>query len=74
VAMHLNDGPSILRGIQAGVMDCVNLGGSLVGFLRNASIAAAAGLRCWHGSGNDLGILDTPTYTPRRRPQLHHGI
>jgi muconate cycloisomerase len=57
--MHLSDGPAILRGVQAGVIDCVNLNGSLVGFLRNASVAAAAGLRCWHGSGNDLGILDT---------------
>ena len=59
LAMHLSDGPAILRGVKAGVLDCVNLNGSLVGFLRNATVAAAAGLRCWHGSGNDLGIIDT---------------
>ena len=62
VAMHLGDGAGIVRAIKAGasgVVDCVNLGGSLVGFMRNASVAAAAGLRCWHGSGNDLGIIDT---------------
>jgi muconate cycloisomerase len=59
LAMHVGDGAAVLRGIKAGVVDCVNLGGSLVGFLRNASVAAAAGLRCWHGSGNDLGIIDT---------------
>jgi L-alanine-DL-glutamate epimerase-like enolase superfamily enzyme len=42
-----------------GVVDCVNLGGSLFGFQRNAAVAAAAHLPCWHGSGNDLGIMDT---------------
>jgi muconate cycloisomerase len=59
VAMHLGDGASVIRAIKAGVVDCLNLGGGLVGFMRNASVAAAAGLRCWHGSGNDLGIVDT---------------
>ncbi|MBX3011344.1 MAG: hypothetical protein KF832_07540 [Caldilineaceae bacterium] len=59
LAMHLSDGPSLIRGVKAGVLDCVNLNGSLVGFQRNAAVAAAAGLRCWHGSGNDLGIIET---------------
>ncbi|MEW6750728.1 MAG: enolase C-terminal domain-like protein [Candidatus Latescibacterota bacterium] len=59
VAMHLGDGPGIVRAVRAGVVDCLNLGGGIVGFTRNASVAAAAGLRCWHGSGNDLGIMDT---------------
>jgi muconate cycloisomerase len=40
-------------------VDCVNLGGSLFGFVRSAAVAAAAGLPCWHGSGNDLGLMDT---------------
>ena len=59
LAMHLGDGAGIIRAIKAEVVDCLNLGGGLVGFMRNASVAAAAGLRCWHGSGNDLGIVDT---------------
>ena len=63
IAMHLGNGPGIIRAIRAsggkGVVDCVNLGGSLVGFLRNAAVAEAAGLPCWHGSGVDLGIVDT---------------
>ncbi|MBI1298966.1 hypothetical protein GC175_28885 [bacterium] len=59
LAMHVVDGAAALRGIRAGVVDCLNFGGSLVGFQRNAAVAAAAGLPCWHGSGNDLGILDT---------------
>ena len=63
LAMHLGDGPGVVRALQAdggrGVVDCVNLGGSMFGFQRSASTAAAAGLPCWHGSGNDLGIADT---------------
>ena len=59
VAMHLGDGAGILRAVKAGVVDCVNLGGGLVGFMRNASVAEAAGLRCWHGSGVDLGVMET---------------
>jgi muconate cycloisomerase len=63
LAMHLGDGPGVVRGLQAdggkGVIDCVNLGGSLFGFQRNAAVAAAANLPCWHGSGNDLGIVDS---------------
>ena len=63
LAMHLGDGPGIIRALQAdagrGVVDCVNLGGSLFGYQRNAAVAAAANLPCWHGSGNDLGISDT---------------
>ncbi|NKB69100.1 MAG: hypothetical protein GKR89_18685 [Candidatus Latescibacteria bacterium] len=59
LAMHLGNGAGVIRGVKAGVLDCVNLGGGLVGFQRNAATAAAAGLRCWHGSGNDLGIIDT---------------
>ncbi len=63
LAMHLGDGPGVIRAVQAdggsGVVDCVNLGGSLFGFQKNAAVAAAANLRCWHGSGNDLGVSDT---------------
>ena len=59
LAMHLGDGAGVIRAIRADVVDCLNLGGSLVGYQKNAAIAAAAGLRCWHGSGNDLGIIDT---------------
>lgn len=59
VAMHLGEGASMLRALKAGVVDCFNLGGSLMGFQKNAAVAAAAGMACWHGSGNDLGIIDT---------------
>jgi len=59
VAMHLSSGDGVIRAVKAGVVDCVNLAGSLVGFLRNACVADAAGLRCWHGSGVDLGVMET---------------
>ena len=59
VAMHVGSGPAIIRAIKAEVVDCFNLGGSMIGFQKNAATALAAGFRCWHGSGNDLGIVDT---------------
>jgi galactonate dehydratase len=59
VAMHVGSGPQIIRAVKAEVVDCFNLGGSLVGFQKNAATALAAGFSCWHGSGNDLGIVDT---------------
>ena len=59
VAMHLGRPEPMLEALKAGVVDCFNLGGGLVLFGRNAAVAAAAGMRCWHGSGNDLGIIDT---------------
>ena len=27
-------------------------------FVKNAAIADAAGIPCWHGSGNDLGVME----------------
>lgn len=59
VAMHLGAADQVLKALKAEVVDCFNLGGSMTAFQRNAAVAAAAGMRCWHGSGNDLGIIDT---------------
>ena len=59
VAMHLGSGEGVLRAVKAGVVDCVNLGGSMAGFAKCAAVAEAAGLRCWHGSGVDLGIMES---------------
>ncbi len=59
VAMHLGSGAGVLRAVKAGVVDCVNLAGGMVSFMRSASVAAAADLRCWHGSGVDLGIMES---------------
>ena len=58
LAMHLSDPHALILAIRAGACDCVNLGGSMVHFVRLARMAEAAGMRCWHGSGVDLGIAE----------------
>lgn len=59
LAQHLGAGSAVLAALRDDLADCFNLGGGLFGFQRNAAVAAAAGMVCWHGSGNDLGIVDT---------------
>lgn len=59
IAQHLGSGSAVLAALKEDLADCFNLGGSLFGFQNNAAVAAAAGMACWHGSGNDLGIIDT---------------
>jgi muconate cycloisomerase len=59
LALHLGQGGQILNALKEDLADCFNLGGNLFAFQRNAALAAAAGVACWHGSGNDLGIVDT---------------
>ncbi len=58
VALHLGSPTDIINAIKAEAVDYLNLGGSMVQFIRNAAIAHAAGIPCWHGSGNDLGIME----------------
>ena len=59
LAMHLGNGSQMLEALQAGCVDCFNLGSGPVKMPDLANIAAAAAMPCWHGSGNDLGIIDT---------------
>jgi muconate cycloisomerase len=59
LAQHLGGSAAVLAALKEDLADCFNLGGSLFGFQKNAAVAAAAGMVCWHGSGNDLGIIDT---------------
>jgi len=59
LAMHLGSGAQMLRALEAGCVDCFNLGSGPVKMPDLSHIAAAAGMPCWHGSGNDLGIIDT---------------
>ena len=47
-----------LRAVRAGASDYLNLGGSMVGFLKAAAIAEAASIPVWHGSGVDFGIME----------------
>ncbi|MBI1925638.1 hypothetical protein HYR99_15460 [Candidatus Poribacteria bacterium] len=58
LALHLGDAASVLKAIRADAVDYLNLGGSMVNFVKCAAIAHAAGIPVWHGSGNDLGIME----------------
>ena len=48
----------VIKAIRADAVDYLNLGGSMVNFVKSAAIAQAAGIPVWHGSGNDLGIME----------------
>jgi len=58
VCLMLGHPSEIINAIKAEAVDQFNLGGSMVQFVRNAAIAHAAGIPCWHGSGNDCGIQE----------------
>jgi muconate cycloisomerase len=58
VALHLGNPHDIINAIKAEAVDIFNLGGSMWNFVKNAAIADAAGIPCWHGSGNDLGVME----------------
>ena len=58
VALHLANPHDIINAIKVEAVDIFNLGGSMWQFVHNAAIADAAGIPCWHGSGNDLGIME----------------
>ncbi|MBI4530263.1 MAG: mandelate racemase/muconate lactonizing enzyme family protein [Candidatus Latescibacteria bacterium] len=60
IALHLGGSfHGIINAIKAEAVDYMNLGGCLVRFVKNATIADAAGILCWHGSGNQLGVIET---------------
>ncbi len=60
VALHLGDPKAMIRAIRERACRAFNTGGNpgMAGFVSNAYLAAAAGMPVWHGSGNDLGIID----------------
>ncbi len=58
VALHLGNPHDIITAVKAEAVDYMNLGGGLFAFVKNAAIADAAGIPIWHGSGNDLGIME----------------
>ena len=58
LALHLGGPEAVLTAIKADCVDYLNLGGSMVNFVKAAAIANAARIPVWHGSGNDLGIME----------------
>jgi muconate cycloisomerase len=58
VALHLSSPQDVINAIKVEACDYMNLGGSMVNFVKTAAIADAAGIPVWHGAGVDLGILE----------------
>jgi muconate cycloisomerase len=58
VALHLSSPQDVINAIKVEACDYMNLGGSMVNFVKTAAIAEAAGIPVWHGSGVDLGVLE----------------
>jgi muconate cycloisomerase len=58
VTLHLGSPQDVINAIKAEACDYMNLGGSMVNFVKCATIADAAGIPVWHGAGVDLGLLE----------------
>src|SRR5207237_1319240 len=59
LALHLGRVEDLRLAIDGGCIDVVNASPtSMVRFVEMAGMAAAAGIPCWHGSGNDCGPMD----------------
>jgi L-alanine-DL-glutamate epimerase-like enolase superfamily enzyme len=60
VALHLGDPRAMVRAIREQACSVFNTGGhpGMASFVSNCYLAEAAGIPVWHGSGNDLGIVD----------------
>ena len=75
VAMHVGSGPAIIRAIKAEVVDCLNLGGSLVGFPKERGGCRSRGPALLARLGQRLGHRRY-LVRPRGRgcAQLHDGF
>jgi len=59
LALHLGSVDDLRRAIDGGCIDVVNASPpSMVAFVEMARMAGEAGIPCWHGSGNDCGVMD----------------
>jgi len=57
IALHIG-GIDIINAVKEGACDYINTGGTMHEFKKYAGIAEVAGIPVWHGSGNDLGIME----------------
>jgi len=60
VALHLGDTKAMIKGICEEACSAFNTAQnpSMASFLSNCYLAQVEGMPVWHGSGNDLGIID----------------
>lgn len=59
LGLHLGSVEQLRQALELECIDIVNCSPpSMVTFVEMARVAGEAGIPCWHGSGNDCGILD----------------
>ena len=58
LAMHTSDLSLITKAIKAEACQIFNLGGDMRTFVRLSHLIDAWGLKCWHGSGGEIGVQD----------------
>ena len=58
LAMHTSDLSLITGAIKAEACQIFNLSGDMRTFVRLCHIIDAFGFKCWHGSGNEIGVQD----------------
>jgi L-alanine-DL-glutamate epimerase-like enolase superfamily enzyme len=60
VAMHLGSPKAMIKAIREDAVSVFNTGGNpgMASFVSNCYLAEGAGIPVWHGSGNDMGIVD----------------
>jgi muconate cycloisomerase len=58
IVLHLGPARAVVEAIKAEACDYLNLGGGMANFHRTATLAASAGIPCWHGSGVGLGVSE----------------
>ena len=59
LALHLGSIADLRRAIDGECIDVVNASPpSMVQFVEMARLAGEASIPCWHGSGNDCGVMD----------------
>lgn len=58
LALHLGDPRHVIEAVKREACDYLNLGGGLAAFHRVATVAALAGIPCWHGSAVGLGVSE----------------
>jgi muconate cycloisomerase len=59
LALHLGSVADARRAIEGGCIDVLNASPpGMVAFVEMVRLAHAAGIPCWHGSGNDCGPMD----------------
>jgi muconate cycloisomerase len=60
VALHLGDTKAMIKGIAEQACSAFNTAGNpgMSTFVANCYIAQVEGMPVWHGSGNDMGIID----------------